>query len=64
MSREVLRSVIGQILRQPGDRNSFDDSQRRRLTELYEEGWDLFARVLDDGSIVIQALAVLPIEGR
>lgn len=59
LSREVLRSVIGQVLRQPGDRNSFDDSQRRRLTELYEEGWDLFARILDDGSIVIQALANL-----
>jgi hypothetical protein len=46
------------MLREPGSRNSFDESQRRRLTELYEEGWDLFARILDDGSIVIQALAV------
>lgn len=58
LSREHLRVVVGNVLRKPRDRSSFDESQRRRLTELHEEGWDLFARVLDDGSIVIRAVAV------
>jgi hypothetical protein len=58
LSRECLRTVLGNILRTTRDRTSFDESQRRRITELYEEGWDLFARILDDGSIVIRAVAV------
>lgn len=58
LNREHLRAVVGRVLRKPRDRNSIDESQRRRLTELYEEGWDLFARILDDGSIVIRAVAV------
>jgi hypothetical protein len=55
LSRDALRSVVGSALR---NCDGVDESQRRRLTELHEEGWDLFARVLDDGSIVIQAVAV------
>jgi hypothetical protein len=58
LNREHLRAVVGGVLRKPKERNSFDESQRRRLTELHEEGWDLFARILDDGSIVIRAVAV------
>ncbi|CAG7847093.1 Regulator of V-ATPase in vacuolar membrane protein 1 AltName: Full=Suppression of the onset of impotence protein 3 [Serendipita indica DSM 11827] len=58
--RDILRAVLGGVLRnQPGQRTSFDESQRRRLTEIYEESWDLFARILDDGSIVIHAVANL-----
>ena len=54
-----MRSVCGNVLRDMGDIESkTDESQRRRLTELYEEGWDLFCRILDDGSIVIRAVAV------
>ena len=59
MNRTVMRSVCGNVLRDIGDVESkVDESQRRRLTELYEEGWDLFCRILDDGSIVIRAVAV------
>lgn len=59
MNRTVMRSVCGNVLRDMGDVESkTDESQRRRLTELYEEGWDLFCRILDDGSIVIRAVAV------
>ncbi|KAG8875438.1 regulator of (H+)-ATPase in vacuolar membrane, partial [Serendipita sp. 405] len=58
LHRDLLRIAVGNALRDPRDkRTSFTDSQRRRLTEVYEEGWDLFARILDDGSIVIQAVA-------
>ncbi|KAG8835972.1 regulator of (H+)-ATPase in vacuolar membrane [Serendipita sp. 399] len=58
LHRDSLRAVIGNALREPRDkRTSFGESQRRRLTEVYEEGWDLFARILDDGSIVVQAVA-------
>lgn len=55
LSRETLRSVVGNVLRNCG---TVDESQRRRLMELHEEGWDLFARILSDGSIVVQAVAV------
>jgi hypothetical protein len=59
MNRAVMRSVCGNVLRDIGDVESkAGESQRRRLTELHEEGWDLFCRILDDGSIVIRAVAV------
>jgi len=54
-----MRNVCGNVLRDMGDVESkTDESQRRRLKELYEEGWDLFCRILNDGSIVIRAVAV------
>ena len=34
------------------------EGQRRRVREILDEGWDLFLRVLSDGSLVIQAVAV------
>jgi hypothetical protein len=59
MNRAVIRSVFGNVLRDAGEVESkADENQRRRLTELYEEGWDLFCRILDDGSIVVRAVAV------
>ena len=61
MNRAVMRSVCGNVLRDmDGVESKAGESQRRRLTELYEEGWDLFCRILDDGSIVIRAVAVRP----
>ena len=54
-----MRSVCDNVLRDMGDVESkTDESQRWGLTELYKEGWDLFCRILDDGSIVIRAAAV------
>lgn len=35
-----------------------DDTRHRRVREIRDEGWDLFLRVLNDGSIVLQAVAV------
>lgn len=33
-------------------------SRYRRLKEMNDEGWDSFARVLEDGSLVVRAVAV------
>lgn len=56
-----MRGVCGNVLRDMDDvEGKTNESQRRRLAELYEEGWDLFCRILDDGSIVIRAVAVRP----
>lgn len=35
-----------------------EDARSRRIREIAEEGWDLFLRVLADGSFVVQAVAV------
>ena len=35
-----------------------EDTRRRRIREITEEGWDIFLRVLGDGSLVVQAVAV------
>lgn len=35
-----------------------EDGRHRRVQEILEEGWDLFLRILADGSLVLQAVAV------
>ncbi|EKM61140.1 uncharacterized protein PHACADRAFT_134380 [Phanerochaete carnosa HHB-10118-sp] len=34
-----------------------EDGRGRRVSEIQEEGWDLFLRVFSDGSLVVQAVA-------
>ena len=35
-----------------------EETRYRRLQEMNDEGWDLFARVFPDGSIIVRAVAV------
>jgi hypothetical protein len=37
-----------------------DEGRRQRLKDVVSEGWDMFAGILDDGSVVVRALAVRP----
>lgn len=52
------RDVVLAVLRNPDSRSAEDDARSRRVREIAEEEWDLFLRVLSDGSLVIQAVAV------
>ncbi|KAJ7630787.1 RAVE protein 1 C terminal-domain-containing protein [Roridomyces roridus] len=45
--REIIGDSISAILKNEPD---LDDARLRRLKEIRDEGWDLFIRVLDDGS--------------
>ncbi len=56
LDREVMRAALKLLLAdtQQGE----EDARRRRVREIAEEGWDLFLRVLGDGSLVVQAVAV------
>ncbi|TFY65144.1 hypothetical protein EVJ58_g2168 [Rhodofomes roseus] len=40
-----------------GAQSAEEDARSRRVREIAEEGWDLFLRVLADGSLVVQAVA-------
>ncbi|KAI0963718.1 hypothetical protein AcW1_000718 [Taiwanofungus camphoratus] len=51
------RDVVLAVLRNPDSRSAEDDARSRRVREIAEEEWDLFLRVLSDGSLVIQAVA-------
>lgn len=57
LDREVIGDVLTTILK---DQSNPEDGRIRRLREIKEDGWDLFLRVLDDGSIVVTAVAVSP----
>ncbi|KAF8222144.1 WD repeat-containing protein [Tricholoma matsutake] len=54
MDREVLGNTLNYIL---STRSKDQDAQSRRIAEIKQEGWDLFLRVLGDGSIVVTAVA-------
>ncbi|KAF9479728.1 hypothetical protein BDN70DRAFT_906163 [Pholiota conissans] len=54
LDRNTLEKVIMHILNDPNQK--VDDSRNRRIREIKDEGWDLFLRVLDDGSIVVTAV--------
>lgn len=55
--RQVLEAALKEC--ENGDRHD-DVAERRKplLQQMLDEGWDLFARVLSDGSLVLRALAV------
>ncbi|KAI0068306.1 WD repeat-containing protein [Artomyces pyxidatus] len=54
LDREVIGDALGNILK---DIPNTDDAKTRRVSDIKEEGWDLFLRVLSDGSIVVRAVA-------
>lgn len=46
---------------QPGSETQENDDAKlrlRKVREIQEEGWDLFLRVMGDGSVVVRAVAV------
>jgi hypothetical protein len=55
LDRKTVEQVFTNILR---DAAQVDEACNRRITEIKDDGWDLFLRVLEDGSIVITAVAV------
>ncbi len=55
LDREVIRQSSDEILTSC---LSQDNVRTRRIQDIKEEGWDLFLRVLGDGSIVVTAVTV------
>ncbi|OSD03553.1 hypothetical protein PYCCODRAFT_1476945 [Trametes coccinea BRFM310] len=55
LDREVMNAALKSILDQ--SQSAEDDARHRRIREIAEEGWDIFLRVLGDGSLVVQAVA-------
>ncbi len=51
-----MNAALKSVLAQP--QSAEEDGRRRRIREITDEGWDVFLRVLGDGSLVVQAIAV------
>jgi hypothetical protein len=54
----IDRKVVGDALKKVLEETHEEDAQRRRAREVIEEGWDLFLRVMGDGSVLVTAVAV------
>ncbi|KAJ7706334.1 WD repeat-containing protein [Mycena rosella] len=54
LDREIIGDAISATLKNETDS---DHARIRRLQEIKDEGWDLFLRVLEDGSAVVTAVA-------
>ncbi|TCD69890.1 regulator of (H+)-ATPase in vacuolar membrane [Steccherinum ochraceum] len=55
LDREVMSSVFKAVLKSASIPEN--EAPRRRIQDIHDEGWDLFLRVLSDGSAVVQAVA-------
>ncbi|EJF67065.1 hypothetical protein DICSQDRAFT_151429 [Dichomitus squalens LYAD-421 SS1] len=55
LDREVMGAALKSVLSDPV--TAEEDARRRRIREIAEEGWDIFLRVLGDGSMVVQGVA-------
>jgi len=55
MDREVLANTLNHSLK---TLSAEEDGRSKRLAEIKEEGWDMFLRILGDGSLVVTAIAV------
>jgi hypothetical protein len=55
LDQTIVEKVIVKLL---ADRTQADDARDRRIREVKEEGWDLFLRILADGSVLVTAVAV------
>jgi hypothetical protein len=55
LDREVVGDALDSIL---DGKPEQEDGRIKRLEEIKNGGWDLFLRVLADGSVVISAVAV------
>lgn len=61
LDKAVVRQVLEAALKECENGDRHDDVAERRkplLQQMLDEGWDLFARILSDGSLVLRALAV------
>ena len=56
LSRDIMSDALTAALGSIDDGN--EDGRCKRLREIKEENWDLFLRVLSDGSLIVQAVAV------
>ncbi|KAJ7492768.1 RAVE protein 1 C terminal-domain-containing protein [Mycena latifolia] len=54
LDREIIGASISATLK---NESELDHARIRRLQEIKDEGWDLFLRVLEDGSAVVTAVA-------
>jgi hypothetical protein len=54
--RKVIGDAFKRILEDVPDDG--EDARRRRAREVIDEGWDLFLRVMCDGSVLVTAVAV------
>ncbi|KAI0316614.1 WD repeat-containing protein [Amylostereum chailletii] len=54
LDREVIGDSLSKILRDVSD---VEDAKTRRARDITEEGWDLFLRIVSDGSLVVKAIA-------
>ena len=55
LDRKAVDMVVTRILENP---LLIDDAYITRIKEIKKENWDLFLRVLADGSVVVSAVAV------
>ncbi|KAF7985328.1 hypothetical protein HWV62_6523 [Athelia sp. TMB] len=64
LDRTVVRDAFRGYLAEPVGKGKSEDDERwrSRAKEVVEEGWDLFMRILQDGSVLITAVA--NIDGR
>ncbi len=56
LSRDIMSKALTAALADTGVNT--EDGRHKRVHEIQEENWDLFLRVLSDGSLVLQAVAV------
>ncbi|KAG6818061.1 hypothetical protein H0H87_009216 [Tephrocybe sp. NHM501043] len=54
LDRDIVGNALNHTLKSRPDQ---DNVRTRRIKEIWEERWDLFLRVLGDGSIVLSAIA-------
>lgn len=60
LDRKTVGDAFRNILQENTEAGE-EDARRRRAREVIEEGWDLFLRVMGDGSMLVTAVAVCPL---
>ncbi|KAF8913010.1 RAVE protein 1 C terminal-domain-containing protein [Gymnopilus junonius] len=53
LDRKTVENAINSILNNP---DQVDEGRNKRIKEIKDDGWDLFMRILSDGSIVVTAV--------
>ena len=56
LGREIMSQALAETLKNLG--HEHEEGRLQRIREIKEENWDLFLRVLSDGSVIVQAVAV------
>jgi hypothetical protein len=58
LDRKVIRDTFTTILEDIPEVGKELEAKRRRAKEVIDDGWDLFLRVMCDGSVLVTAVAV------